>query len=827
MVFKLRKWSGKNWAFKAPGSSVLSIFLSLCFALSVQSAIVQGPVPDVLNRETNMNMAWQFYKGDPAGTPSATNFNDSASGWSTVVAPHSCSYDAAPIVVNGVADWASEWNYYKGNCWYRKTFGVPASAKKLFIEFEGAMQVATVYVNGVQVGQHINSGYTPFYYDISNRVTRGANNVIAVMLNNAVNNDIPPGTQYTSQTGGQRPDYLLYSGLYRSVWLHAKDSVYIPIYSQQVRTDNVSASSAQVHAITPVRNEALTAKNVTVTVTLFDAAHSSVVTKSATSSVAANTLDTVDILTDAISNPHLWSPSSPYMYSVQTLVSVGGVVVDSVVEPCGFRWITWAAGSGGSFNLNGSRLEIRGMCVHQFQGWVENAVPATRFYQEVKLLKNMGCNSIRCSHYPRAQAFYDACDKLGMLVYVEQPSWGWGYSPSALCWARMDSCVREMVLSGRNHPCIYAWGLYNEPDVTLDFTSQITPLNNTAHQYDPTRFTAEANGFGTANAAARVPDIEGLNYVLTGDAGAYRWLGTESRSGFYYASYRGSSLDLDTTTDNTEGSAYFEWQQMSYTLNTSGQLSGGHFWCFKDYNSPYNINGNEGVVDRLTVPKTIFYMFRKYWTGAAPDYPKSVTPTTIQLLSDTLGPLHANGADVFLLTATLRDGAGNQSSSANGNVTYTVAPASAATIFGGNVQPAYAGRAGAFLRTTTTPGTITVTAAYGSLPTASITLITVQDTNQAPPFGAVSVKTPLLSQYSPDAYKLNIGGSSKNYLFHCPAASAGRLSVLDCQGRTVFAADAAQGATVVMHRRTLGTGVYYGVWDNGARRVISCVNSVY
>jgi beta-galactosidase len=798
--------------------SALLLFMCLPFAFPVRSAIYDPPMPDPLKRKADMSRNWQFYKGTPTGTPQQTLYNDSGTGWSKVVLPHSCSYDSAPVVVTTTANWSAESNHYKGNCWYRKTFGVPLSAKKLFIEFEGAMQVATVYVNGNTVGTHNNSGYTPFVFDITQWITRGANNVVAVMLNNAVNNDIPPGSS------GSRPDFLLYSGLYRAVWLHAKDSVYVPIYGQFIQTVNVSAASAQIHALTPVKNDATAAKTVSVTVTLFNATQTSVATLTSALSIAAGVLDTFDMTLPAIGNPNLWSPSSPYMYSVQTLVRVGGVVVDSVVEPCGFRWITWATGSGGSFNLNGSRLQIKGVCVHQFQGWMENAVPATRFWQEVKLLKNMGCNSIRCSHYPRAQSFYDACDKLGMLLYVEQPSWGWGYTPTATGWARMDSCVREMVISGRNHPSIYLWGLYNEPDVTLNFSTQVTPLNNTAHLNDATRYTAIANAFGTANAAARVPDVEGLNYIATGDAGAYRWIGTESRSGFYYASWRGSTIDLDTTsTTSTAGSAYFEWinTEMPNSLNTTGQLSGVHFWCFKDYNSPCNTNGNEGLVDRFTVPKTIFYMFRKYWTGLAPDYPRPGTATTIQLLSDT-NSLRANGADVFLITTTLRDGAGHQISSVNGNVTYTVTPASAATIFGGNVQPAYAGRAGVFLRTTTVPANpITVTAAYGGLTTASISLTTLQDTNWVPPYTATAVKGAAL--LSRDLYKLRVTFTAKGLVLQCPPAE-GKLTIVNCLGRTVYHRDVTKGEQVFISRHSLGSGLLHAVWEGSGRRVSSRVN---
>jgi hypothetical protein len=573
--------------------------------------------------------------------------------------------------------------------------------------------------------------------------------------------------------------------------------------------------------LTPVKNDASAAKTVSVTVTLFNAAQASVATLTSALSIAAGVLDTFDMTPTAISNPNLWSPSTPYMYSVQTLVRVGGVVVDSVVEPCGFRWITWPTGASGSFQLNGSRLEIRGVCTHQTQGWMENAVPDTRFWQELKMQKDMGCNSVRSSHYPRSQAFYNMCDKIGMMVYVEIPSWGWGYTPSALCWARIDSCLREMILAARNHPSIYLWGLYNEPTVGANFTANITPLNNTAHRLDSTRFSAMSN-IKAFNTAVTVPDVEGLNYTETGDA-AYRWLGTESRNGFYHLSYRGSSIDLDTTyTNATAGGAYYEWLTMAFTLNTSGQLSGGHFWCYKDYNTPCNTNGSEGVVDRLTVPKTIFYMFRRYWRNVNPDYPRSGTATTIQLLADTVGPLRANGADVFLLTATLRNAAGAQIiPSPIGNVTFTVAPAGAGTIFGGNVVPAYAGRAGAFLRTTTTPATITITAAYPGLTNQNITLTTLQDTNWVPPYTASALKTAAF--LSSDLYRLKAVSTAKGLVLRCPPA-AGKLIIVNCIGRTVYRRDVTQGEQVFISRHTLGSGLLHAVWEGSGRRISSRVN---
>ncbi|MBN2037942.1 MAG: beta galactosidase jelly roll domain-containing protein, partial [Chitinispirillaceae bacterium] len=135
-----------------------------------------------LKRKAGFNQNWKFYKGDMSGayTP---GFNDAT--WAVVNIPHSPSYDSlAP---------ASEMAYYVGTCWYRKSFALPANVKLAFIEFEAAMQSATVYLNGTQIDIHNNSGYTPFVLNISNQVVRGGNNVLAVRLNNQKSADIPPG----------------------------------------------------------------------------------------------------------------------------------------------------------------------------------------------------------------------------------------------------------------------------------------------------------------------------------------------------------------------------------------------------------------------------------------------------------------------------------------------------------------------------------------------------------------------------------------------------------------------------------------------------------
>jgi hypothetical protein len=642
------------------------------------------------------------------------------------------------------------------------------------------MQVATVYLNGSQIGVHNNSGYTAFTINISNNMVRGGNNVLAVRLNNQKSADIPPGWANAG------PDYNLYGGLHSSVWLHFKDSVYVPVYQQFIRTQNVSASSAQVRAITPVRNARPSAQTVAVTVNVLNASQTIVSTQTSALSIPANTLDTFDMTLPAISNPALWSPSNPNMYSVQTLVRIGTAVVDSVVEPCGFRWFTWSTSNG--FSINGTRMEIRGVCVHKALAWIENAVPDQKYYHEVKVIKAMGCNSIRCAHYPRPQAFYDACDRLGMLCYPEIPSWGWSLNPNTTCWARLDSCTREMVLAARNHPSIYLWGLYNEPNRDnnpQDFTPYITTMNNTAHALDPTRLTTIANNpSGTLPTCMVVPDVLGLNYstghsvTINGKNTANMpWLNCESRNPgtFGTRDFRGSSVDLDT----------------SETANCAGSA------------------GND----------------RCEWDSFT-DYPRPGTATHIDFRVDT-NSLPADSVNVFLLTAALRDGSNRQiSSDSNCTVTFTLSDPTKGVIFGGNRVKPLGGKAAAYLRTSKSPGTFTVTASVTcrtmSSPVVTLTTTPVPPETYEIPTGV----RPSDVQAMTATPELKVTHASNGIIFRCPR-SDGHLRVIDCQGRTVYSQDVRSGASLFVSRLALGAGLFHAVWENGKQRLVSRVLTSY
>ena len=154
---------------------------------------------------------------------------------------------------------------WTGICWYRKTFTVPAGqhTQKVVLQFEGAMQSSLVYLNGVLIGGHGSSGFTGFSFDISSIVNRTGPNVLAVKLDCTYSLNIPPGNVKGGPNGGEYPDYYLYSGLCRDVWLVCADNVYIPLYGQKITTPTATSASATIRIHT-VNNATTAATSCTV-----------------------------------------------------------------------------------------------------------------------------------------------------------------------------------------------------------------------------------------------------------------------------------------------------------------------------------------------------------------------------------------------------------------------------------------------------------------------------------------------------------------------------------------------------------------------------------
>jgi beta-galactosidase len=555
------------------------------------------------HRDIRFSANWKFMQADVAGA-TATTFNDSL--WTTVCLPHTAHLESALSIPN--------YGYWKGNCEYRKTF-IPDPAwrgKKVFLEFEGAMQTDTIWVNGIQKLVYLG-GYNPFSIDITGDLQYGVNNVIAVVLNNNVNTNVSPGEQ---------PDFFFYGGLYRDVNIHLMDSLHITdaVYANKIAgggvfvTDSaVSTTSAIVNVKTDVLNEGGGAKNCMLTTTLIDSIGG--IVQMATSPVItiAAGKDSTFSQSLAVANPRLWSPSSPYLYRVISQVYDGSTPADSMSTIIGIKTVSFS--KAGGFLLNGTRIIARGANRHQDYGGLGNAVPASGQYRDALRLKEAGFNWVRCSHYLQNHAFIDACDKLGIMV--EPALVGWQYTAgytNATFAANLRRDLHTLVHYFRNHPSIVCWeSAMNEsspPAAWLDTANAIVH----SELPSPRAYTVGQQA-GSCGTSLNILDIyqaavQRCGRTPTGVSTAY------GVSEYGHREYGGFTSTSMQTRANLDAGMLIEAGNHSAALSTDRALAGLSFdalWVYNDYFGMSNYaNGycSGGIVDPYRYPKYSYYMFQ-------------------------------------------------------------------------------------------------------------------------------------------------------------------------------------------------------------------------
>ncbi|MEV6008913.1 glycoside hydrolase family 2 TIM barrel-domain containing protein [Streptomyces sp. NPDC051976] len=393
----------------------------------------------------SLNQGWRFMVGDPTGAYQ-TSFDDSA--WDQVDVPNPLALQPVDIGPNNLQSAA----------WFRRRVTVPTSARgqRLLLRFEGAMQVCDVYLNGIKLGSHYG-GYTPFGWDVTDSLQPGTEAVLAVRVDNTDQPLVPPGKPESGL------DMLYLGGLYRDVWLIALSPVHItdPIIEGRtagggvfVTTPTVSQTSATVNVASDIVNKGSAKASVTVVTTLLDATGTTVATTTSTNNVAAGAT-TAFTATLTISNPQLWTPDTPYLYTTQVQVTVGTQTVDQVSTRFGARTIAWSYSSG--FSLNGKNLLVNGTNRgHQEYPYVGYAAPASQQRRDALLIRQSGANFVRSAHYPPHPAFLDACDEVGLMVLNCVPGWqNWNSDP--VFAQRSHDDFRTMIRRDRNHPSIILW----------------------------------------------------------------------------------------------------------------------------------------------------------------------------------------------------------------------------------------------------------------------------------------------------------------------------------------------------------------------------------
>lgn len=414
--------------------------------------------PSTKNVE-NFNYDWKFHKGDDSGSNKVDYIDDS---WRRLDLPHDWS-------IEGPFDskWASGTGYLPaGIGWYRKRFTVLESyrSRKVLIYFEGVYNNSEVWINGFSLGKRPN-GYISFFYDISDHVHFGGEDVIAVRVDHAKYAD---SRWYTG------------SGIYRNVKLIITDMLYIKPWGVYARASVNGRDRGLLDIEVSVASDKSTTSKVTVICELIR--NGKVIGQTEQASILEANSESIVRGKIEVNNPILWDVEDPELYTLVTSIKDEKRILDQVETNIGFREIRFDSNRG--FFLNNRNIKLKGICMHHDAGCLGAAVPMDVLDRRLNVIKEMGCNAIRTSHNAFSPEFYDLCDKKGFLVIDEvfdeweQPKnkWvkGWnvgtpskdGYAENFKEWAKKD--LRAQILRDRNHPCIIMWSIGNEVDYPND-----------------------------------------------------------------------------------------------------------------------------------------------------------------------------------------------------------------------------------------------------------------------------------------------------------------------------------------------------------------------
>ena len=589
----------------------------LILALVAASQVInqtQAAIPEQIaesRQVININPAWRFWLGEPAGGPFRPDFDDSS--WDLVSLPHTMEVFPASL--------DNFWARGRNLGWYRRTLNVPAEwlQKKVFLHFQGAMQTTRLWVNGNYVGEHAVSGYDSFHFDITPHLKAGAN-VIAVRVDNTVNPDIPPD--------GQWMDFILFGGLYRDVNLVVTDPLYVtfPWEARQagvrLTLPEVSAERAVLQAESTVRNTSGKPRNCTLVTEVRDGKGTLVVSMTDTREIAAGGEFTFVQKSEPIVRPRLWSPDDPYLYQVNTLVRENNQEVDRVSNRLGVRWFKFDKENG--FFLNGQHLKLIGVNRHQTWPFIGNAVPNGLHRRDAEQIKAMGVNWVRLSHYPHDPDFLDDLDELGLMALEEGPTWM--NAGNAKWLDNLEKTFRSMIRRDRNHPCLIIW------NACINHSGGNPVLARAAAEEDPTRPRGQVD----------VPCPMDFQHGHVSGNGAL----TIEHTGHTFPAYRGERGSVGYHKNDWEGAqtsanreldlARWHWEQTDAAYRKPDN-SGQSVWCMYDYNSFHNSTDGKtfhGVCDLFRIPKYTYWWHQSELTSKPMAYIVRSDPDKVWVFSN-------------------------------------------------------------------------------------------------------------------------------------------------------------------------------------------------
>jgi beta-galactosidase len=571
---------------------------------------------------------WEFIKSKE---PFESRPSEKAGAWQNISIPHCWDIQGAQ---NGGQPYV-----HPGPAWYRRRFQIPATALegRLFLRFDAVATMASVFVNGTHVGKHAGA-FSAFCFDITSHLFADLDNLLEVCVDNSLNAHIPPISG----------DFTIFGGIYRPVTLLFRDRISLDqlddasggiLFHQQ----QVDAGCARLRIVTRVRNDRDCACTVNVRCTVRD--HQGNKVQQVEKAVELPADKVIDLAQEMrIDSPRLWNGlEDPYLYQATVEVLEGERVLDCASLPLGL--CSWKVDPEQGVLLNGKPHFMRGVGRHQdfiHKGW---AIGEENMSQDVDLILEMGCNSVRVVHYQHSSDFYGQCDRAGLAAWAEL-----GVNACVTDSQAFDENasqqLRELIKQNFNHPSIFCWSLFNELhfyEVQYEHGVQLVrKLDNLARELDGTRPTAGASCDLARHAdIAPIPDIIGWNGYPGWYPGTTDW---NTRLAELRKRYPGhclmvseygagaSILHHSDTLKSPKTTGHFhpeEWQAFVHEsqwqlLIKEPALVGSFIWCMFDFASSGRMEGDsdgrndKGLVtyDRC-VRKDAFFFYKANWSRDA------------------------------------------------------------------------------------------------------------------------------------------------------------------------------------------------------------------
>ncbi len=593
---------------------LICIICAICGLNAIAQTLVAGlfPLENSGRLVWNFNAGWRFHLGDVAGAETV-DFNDKS--WEVVSTPH--TVQLMPAEASGCRN-------YQGIAWYRKHFRLPkeCAGRDVTLHFEAIMGKQTIYVNGQKVKEH-EGAYLPITIPFPNSV--GDDFVIAICADNSDDKTYPPGKKQAQL------DFAYHGGIYRDVWLMAKNKVAITDALEEnkvagggifVHYANISEKSAEVFVNTEVRNSDSRPHAVIVENTLVPYAEAKPQRTKLTLTPGETRTITQCFL---VKNPKLWSPETPYLYHIATRIKEGKNSLDGGITRIGIRSFEFvrtddAQGRQPGFYLNGKKYhQLIGANRHQDFAYVGNALPNSQQWRDAKRLRDAGFTIIRTAHYPQDPSFMDACDELGLFIIVATP--GWQYWNKEKGWdEKVHENTRNIIRRDRNHPCVLMWEpILNETRYPEEFALQALQITKDEYPY-PYRPVAAADVH-----SAGVADHYDVVYGWPGDDFASDGLpiGDPKKIKQCIFTREFGELVDDWYAHNNLNRASRSWGEQPMLeqakslfrstqelFHTTGQFIGGCQWHPFDHQRGYHPDPYwGGIYDAFRQKKTAFDMF--------------------------------------------------------------------------------------------------------------------------------------------------------------------------------------------------------------------------